>query len=64
MSQLFLQPRHADYLIRDRDACYGNLFVRRVRFLGIRDHPTSVRGVGCDLTRVDNDVAGESAPIQ
>ena len=31
------------YLIRDRDACYGNLFVRRVRSLGIRDHPTSPR---------------------
>jgi len=32
-----------DYLIRDRDACYGNLFVRRVRSLGIRDRPTSPR---------------------
>ena len=30
-------------LIRDRDACYGCLFVRRVRSLGIRDHPTSAR---------------------
>jgi transposase InsO family protein len=30
-------------MIRDRDACYGNLFVRRVRSLGIRDHPTSPR---------------------
>jgi transposase InsO family protein len=31
------------YLIRDRDACYGDMFVRRVRSLGIRDHPTSPR---------------------
>jgi transposase InsO family protein len=31
------------YLIRDRDACYGNIFVRRVQSLGIRDHPTSAR---------------------
>src|SRR5262245_13998162 len=31
------------YLIRDRDACYGGLFVRRVRSLGIRDRPTSAR---------------------
>jgi transposase InsO family protein len=31
------------YLIRDRDACYGSLFVRRVQSLGIRDHPTSLR---------------------
>jgi transposase InsO family protein len=29
------------YLIRDRDACYGSIFVRRVRSLGIRDHPIS-----------------------
>jgi transposase InsO family protein len=31
------------YLIRDRDAFYGDIFVRRVRSLGIRDHPTSPR---------------------
>ena len=31
------------YLIRDRDACYGDIFVRRIRSLGIRDHPTSAR---------------------
>jgi transposase InsO family protein len=31
------------HLIRDRDACYGNLFIRRLRTLGIRDHPTSPR---------------------
>jgi transposase InsO family protein len=30
-------------LIRDRDRCYGNIFIRRVRSLGIRDHPTSPR---------------------
>jgi hypothetical protein len=33
-------PRH---LIHDRDACYGQTFVRRVHSLGIRDHPTSPR---------------------
>jgi transposase InsO family protein len=31
------------YLIRDRDACYGSIFTRRVRLLGIRDRPTSAR---------------------
>jgi|SoiMetStandDraft_2_1073263.scaffolds.fasta_scaffold79098_1 transposase InsO family protein len=31
------------YLIHDRDACYGQTFVRRVRSLGIRDRPTSPR---------------------
>jgi transposase InsO family protein len=30
-------------LIRDRDRCYGNAFIRHVRSLGIRDHPTSPR---------------------
>ena len=31
------------YLIRDRDRCYGEVFVRRVRAMGIRDRPTSPR---------------------
>jgi hypothetical protein len=31
------------YLIRDRDACYGKTFIRRLRAFGIRDHPTSPR---------------------
>ena len=31
------------YLIRDRDACYGDVFTRRLRSLGIRDRPTSPR---------------------
>src|ERR1700730_9046219 len=29
------------YLIRDRDAAYGEVFIRRVRSMGIRDRPTS-----------------------
>ena len=35
--------RAPQFLIRDRDACYGATFMRRVRSLGIRDHPTSAR---------------------
>ena len=31
------------YLIRDRDGAYGELFIRRVRSIGIRDRPTSPR---------------------
>jgi transposase InsO family protein len=31
------------YLVRDRDAAYGEVFARRVRSLGIRDRPTSPR---------------------
>src|SRR5438445_2909064 len=31
------------YLIRDRDRAYGNVFIRRLRSMGIRDRPTSPR---------------------
>jgi transposase InsO family protein len=31
------------YLIRDRDVVFGELFVRRLRSMGIRDRPTSPR---------------------
>jgi transposase InsO family protein len=31
------------FLIRDRDGAYGEIFIRRVRSIGIRDYPTSPR---------------------
>jgi len=31
------------YIVRDRDAVYGDIFKRRVRAMGIRDRPTSAR---------------------
>ena len=31
------------YLIRDRDGAYGEVFVRRLRSIGIRDRPASPR---------------------
>src|SRR5258708_6226210 len=31
------------YLIRDRDGAYGEVFIRRLRSMGIRDQPTSPR---------------------
>jgi transposase InsO family protein len=31
------------YLIRDRDRAYGEIFIRRLRSMGIRDQPTSPR---------------------
>jgi transposase InsO family protein len=31
------------YLIRDRDGTYGEVFIRRLRSMGIRDRPTSPR---------------------
>src|SRR3977135_932955 len=32
-----------DYLIRDRDACYGSGVTKRLAAMGIRDHPTAPR---------------------
>jgi transposase InsO family protein len=32
-----------DYLIRDRDACYGSVVTKRLAAMGIRDHPTAPR---------------------
>jgi hypothetical protein len=31
------------YLVRDRDGAYGEVFIRRLRSIGIRDRPTSPR---------------------
>jgi len=35
-----VEPR---YIIRDRDAVYGDVFIRRLRAMGIRDRPTAPR---------------------
>jgi transposase InsO family protein len=35
-----VQPR---YIVRDRDAVYGDVFIRRLRAMGIRDRPTAAR---------------------
>ena len=32
------------YVVRDRDAVYGDIFIRRLRAMGIRDRPTAARG--------------------
>src|SRR5271155_2083256 len=31
------------YIVRDRDAVYGDIFIRRLRAMGIRDRPTAAR---------------------
>jgi transposase InsO family protein len=31
------------YVVRDRDAVYGDIFVRRIQAMGIRDRPTATR---------------------
>ena len=33
----------AQYMVRDRDAVYGDIFIRRLRAMGIRDRPTAAR---------------------
>jgi transposase InsO family protein len=35
-----VQPR---YIVRDRDAVYGDVVIRRLRAMGIRDRPTAAR---------------------
>ena len=32
-----------DYMIRDRDGCYGNIVTKRIAAMGIRDHPIAPR---------------------
>jgi transposase InsO family protein len=32
-----------DYMIRDRDGCYGKAVTKRLAAMGIRDHPTAAR---------------------
>ncbi len=32
-----------DYMIRDRDGCYGNTVTKRLAVMGIRDHPIAPR---------------------
>src|SRR6266852_4989893 len=43
ITEAFGWERAPHYLIRDRDRAYGNVFIRRLRSMGIRDRPTSPR---------------------
>src|SRR5713226_6258269 len=43
ITEAFGWERAPHYLIRDRDQAYGNVFIRRIRSMGIRDRPTSPR---------------------
>src|SRR6266446_6909786 len=43
ITEAFGWERAPHYLIRDRDQAYGNVFIRRLRSIGIRDRPTSPR---------------------
>lgn len=43
VSQAFPWETAPQYLLRDRDASYGNVFKRRLDAMGIRDRPTAYR---------------------
>src|SRR5882757_7502362 len=43
ITEAFGWGRAPHYLTRDRDRAYGNVFIRRLRSMGIRDRPTSPR---------------------
>ena len=43
ITEAFPWDHAPSYLIRDRDACYGAVFNRRLSNLGIRDHPIAPR---------------------
>jgi transposase InsO family protein len=43
LTEAFGWEHAPNYLIRDRDRAYGEVFTRRVRSMGIRDRPTAPR---------------------
>jgi hypothetical protein len=43
LTEAFGWDSSAEYLLRDRDQAYGEVFVRRVRAMGIRDRPTAAQ---------------------
>jgi transposase InsO family protein len=43
LTEAFGWDSSPEYLLRDRDQAYGNVFIRRVRAMGIRDRPIAAR---------------------
>src|SRR5512139_3033479 len=43
LTEAYGWERGSRYLIRDRDSIYGDVFIRRLRAMGIRDRPTAPR---------------------
>jgi hypothetical protein len=41
LTEAYEGERMPEYLVRDRDRLYGEVFTRRLRAMGIRDQPTS-----------------------
>jgi len=46
ITEAFPWDEAPDYLIRDRDASYGQAVTKRLAAMGIRDHPTAPRSPG------------------
>ena len=49
ITEAFLWDNIPQYLIRDRDAVYGEVIIKRLRAMGIRDHPTAPRSMAPSL---------------
>ena len=43
ITEAFPWDEAPDYIIRDRDGCYGQAVTKRLAAMGIRDHPTASR---------------------
>jgi len=43
LTEAFPWQEAPQHLVRDRDAVYGGVFLRRLSAMGIRDHPTAPR---------------------
>jgi len=43
ITEAFAWDQAPRYLVRDRDRAYGDVFIRRMRAMGIRDHPIAPR---------------------
>ena len=43
ITEAFAWDQVPRYLVRDRDGADGDLFIRRLRAMGIRDHPVALR---------------------
>jgi transposase InsO family protein len=43
ITDVFPWDEAPDYMIRDRDGCYGQAVTKRLAAMGIRDHPTAPR---------------------
>ena len=46
LTEAYARTQAPQYIIRDRDGIYGDLLIRRLRAMGIRDRPIAPRSPG------------------